>query len=121
DQSWCHTSPHKANRAPDAGIQLPLMHFKFTGSLLQKIDFAIESEGYDRQSADYRAYRDLLAIMMQRDASLLGRNSRRYSSKQDFIPSRILRFDAARGEILDDRTSAAKPTLQWEARGDRVA
>jgi hypothetical protein len=119
DEGCCHTSSHTANRAPNGGIQLPLMHFKFTGSLLRKIDFAIASEGYHNQSSDYRAYRDLLGVMMQRNASFLGSNSRKYSSKQDFIPNRILSIDLGRGETLDDHT--AMPARQQEAHGDPVA
>lgn len=117
DESCFHINSHKTNRAPADGIQLPLMHFKFTGSLLQKIDFAIESGGYDRQSSDYRAYRDLLGVMMQRDASLLGRNSRKYSSKQDFISNGILKFDVGGGELLKDH----RTNWPWAAQSDRVA
>ncbi|MBS0233711.1 MAG: glycosyltransferase family 2 protein [Proteobacteria bacterium] len=93
DDGWRYEGPHKANRPPDPGIQLPLLHFKFTSSLLQKVDFAIASEAYDQQSSEYRSYRDLLDVMIKSDASFLCDLSHKYSGKQDFLPNRILRFD----------------------------
>lgn len=92
DDDCSYESPHKANRPPSEGIQLPLMHFKFTSNLLQKIDFAIGSEVYDRQSSEYRSYRDLLDVMIKSDASFLCEISRKYSGSEDFLPSEILRF-----------------------------
>jgi len=96
DKATEHVGPHKLNRPPARDILLPLMHFKLTSSLLQKIDFAISSGNYHKQSAEYRSYRDLLAAMMEEDASFLCSSSRRYSSKNDFLNNRILQFDAAK-------------------------
>jgi Glycosyl transferase family 2 len=93
DKATEHLSPHKLNRPPAPGILLPLMHFKLTSSLLQKIEFAISSGNYHKQSAEYRSYRDLLAAMMEEDASFLDSCSRRYSGKADFLGNRILQFE----------------------------
>ncbi len=99
DEKTAHEGPHNLNRPPAPGIQLAVMHFKFTSNLLQKIDFAIASGSYHKQSAEYRSYRDLFASMMRDDASLLCSYSRRYSGKNDFLDNRILQFDALEAQV----------------------
>jgi hypothetical protein len=93
DDGYEYLSSHTVNRAPCRGLQLPLIHFKFTGSLFSKVNSAIASGAYHSQSADYRAYSDLLANMMASNSSFLCDCSRKYAGKRDFLRSGILRFD----------------------------
>jgi hypothetical protein len=92
-QEYEYLSPHTLNRAPCSGLQLPLVHFKFTGSLYGKINSAIASRAYHRQSAEYRGYHDLLTNMKMSEASFLCDFSRKYVNSSDFLGSGILRVD----------------------------
>jgi Glycosyl transferase family 2 len=88
-----YLSSHMLNRAPCRGVQLPLMHFKFTGSIFGKVHTAIGSGAYHRQSAEYLVYDDLLSAMLKSDASFLGQCSRSYGGAQDFVDCGISFFD----------------------------
>jgi hypothetical protein len=117
DDNCSYLSPHKANRGPNGGIQLPLMHFKFTSRLLSKIQHAITSESYHRQSSEYRSYRDLLDVTIKSDASFLCDISRRYCGPEDFIPNQILRFDVGNPQ----RLSMTRGTSNLGVISDHVA
>lgn len=87
-----HVNPHRINAAPRADIQLPLVHFKFTGNFAEKIAFAISSGAYNNNSMDYRAYAELLEEMRRGDGSFLCEVSRKYSASNDFIANELVRF-----------------------------
>jgi hypothetical protein len=70
---------------------LPIMHFKFTPDLPRKIDFAIASKGYNRASAGYRLYRDLLDRMKGENRPFLAPVSRRFRGWEDFVEAGIAR------------------------------
>jgi hypothetical protein len=85
--------------APADGLQLPLAHFKFTGSLAGKIASAVESEAYAMKSAKYHALAGLLATMRAKNASFRCHHSRKFESAQDFIPNGILRAEVLQSEM----------------------
>ncbi len=87
-----YLSPHTTNIAPSDGIQLPLIHFKFTGSLSRKIETAIASGAYHGNSSEYHAYERLLSEMRRAHGSFLWCHSRKYAGKNDFLKSGLLRF-----------------------------
>jgi hypothetical protein len=87
-----YLSARTTNVAPCDGIQLPLAHFKFTGSLARKIETAIASGAYHGNSSEYHAYERLLSEMKRTDASFLCSYSRKYADKSDLLKSGLLRF-----------------------------
>ena len=88
-----YSSSHNLNIPPDEGLQLPLVHFKFTGSLSAKVRSAVTSGAYSMKSAKYRTLDELLARMMAMDGTFLCKKSRKYSESKDFLRSGILRID----------------------------
>ena len=62
-QDYAYVSAHEINVPPAPKALLPLAHFKFTGSLRAKIEYAIKSGAYHNQSFEYRAYGQLLENM----------------------------------------------------------
>ena len=86
-----YSSSHSLNIPPDAEIQLPLVHFKFTGSLFSKVRTAVTSGAYSMKSAKYRTLDELLARMTAADGTFLCKNSRKYVDSKDFLRSGILR------------------------------
>lgn len=84
----CHT----VSKPVSTRYMLPIMHFKFTADLPRKIDFAIETGGYNRASRSYRLYRDLLERMQAEDRTFLCPISRRFRSHEDFEATGIARL-----------------------------
>lgn len=78
---------HQIAPPPTVGDHLAIMHFKFTGDLGRKLDYALESGGYFDGSRQYVELAQLLASMEQRNASFLGRRSRRLTSGADLYRS----------------------------------
>lgn len=85
-----YVHPHSLNTAPRSDIQLPLAHFKFTGSFASKTAAAMVKGAYF--SNDARVYVDLLDAMRRGDGSFLCDVSRRYSRSEDFVASELVRF-----------------------------
>jgi glycosyl transferase family 2 len=105
-----YVSSHTIERAPCSGMQLGLIHFKFTGSLVAKIDAAIASGAYHRQSETYYAYRALLSAMRDADGAFLWENSREYSCKRDLEIAVWQNYPNLRGEA----TLSSKFGRVWE-------
>ena len=76
---------------PVAPRVVPIMHFKFTADLGRKIEYALETGGYNQASRSYRLYATLIERMRARDASFLAPVSRRYRDPRDFADAGIAR------------------------------
>jgi hypothetical protein len=63
---------------------LPVLHFRFTGSLYRKIEIALAEGSYSGKSRDHRFLNALISRMSQTDPSFLYPASRCYSSFDDF-------------------------------------
>lgn len=85
-----YVHPHSLNAAPRSDIQLPLAHFKFTGSFAGKAFAAADKGTYF--SRDANIYVQLLEAMRRGDGSFLCDVSRRYSEPKDFVASELVRF-----------------------------
>ncbi len=108
-----YVTSHAISKPPASGTQLPLMHFKFTGSLAAKIDAAIATGSYSNKSAEYHLYRALLLAMRDSgNGSFLCADSREFRDKSDFIENGLLRFDAG-SEV---RPLAGEPSRDAYAR-----
>ena len=55
---------------PVAPRVVPMMHFKFTADLGRKIEYALETGGYNQASRSYRLYATLIERMRARDGGL---------------------------------------------------
>jgi hypothetical protein len=67
------------------------MHFKFTADLGRKIEYALETGGYNQASRSYRLYASLIERMRARDGAFVARVSRRYRGPRDFADAGIAR------------------------------
>jgi len=93
--------------SPEDRCHLGILHFKFDGDFLSKIDDAVERRQYWRDSVEYRAYRDAL-----RHDPLLSFHwaaSRRYRSARDLVACGLIEplLDFA-GVELDDHALGAR-------------
>jgi hypothetical protein len=76
-------SSHRTQKPPRTDLLLPMLHFKFTGALYNKVAFAIESTAYFDGSRKYVMLEELLRRMLDRKASFLGRHSTRFTGFED--------------------------------------
>lgn len=83
----CHLTSKPVGRAR----VIPIMHFKFTGDLGRKIEYALATGGYNQGSRSYRLYASLIDRMMKKDAAFTSKVSRRFTSHKDFVDAGIAR------------------------------
>ena len=76
---------------PVAPRVVPIMHFKFTTDLGRKIEYALETGGYNQGSRSYRLYATLIERMRARDGAFVAKVSRRYRAPRDFAEAGIAR------------------------------
>jgi hypothetical protein len=76
---------------PVAPRVIPIMHFKFTTDLGRKIEYALETGGYNQGSRSYRLYATLIERMRARDGAFVAKVSRRYRGPGDFAEAGIAR------------------------------
>ena len=88
-----YVTSHSLNVPPGDGLQLPLVHFKFSGHIFEKVRSAVTSGAYSMNSAKYRVLELLLAKMMDDNGTFLCKHSHRYSDSSDFLRSGIMRID----------------------------
>lgn len=93
-EDYEYLSSHSLNVAPTDGVLLPLIHFKFTGSLVEKIRGALESRAYYKESSEYQLYEKLLAKMRKADSFFICEHSRRYNDVSDLVRNGLVRFEA---------------------------
>jgi hypothetical protein len=85
-----YVHPHSLNVAPRDDVQLPLAHFKFTGSFSEKIAQSITRSSY--LAHNYTMFCGLVEAMRRAGGSFLCDVSRKYSGSQDFVESELIRF-----------------------------
>jgi hypothetical protein len=76
---------------PVAPRVIPIMHFKFTTDLGRKIEYALETSGYNQGSRSYRLYATLIERMREGDGSFVAKVSQRYQAPRDLIDAGIAR------------------------------
>ena len=76
-------NPHSVNLMATDNILLPIQHFRFCGTLFERIRAAVGDNNHHEQSLDYRMMSDLLRTMEMRDGSFLYRKSRPLHSFDD--------------------------------------
>lgn len=82
----CHVTSKPAARV--RGV-LPMMHFKFTADLGRKIDYALQTGGYNQGSRSYRLYADLIRRMKAQGGAFLAPVSRRWTGWRDVAESGV--------------------------------
>lgn len=87
DDSYFIT-PHNTNLPASTRYLLPIQHFRFSGSLGQKVRMALQDNSHFLDSSDYRLLMELLCTMMETDGSFLYRKSRPIESFDDFSQTR---------------------------------
>ena len=78
---------HTLNTAPATGLLLAISHYKFTGVLHHKIEYAVTSGAYSGNSRLYHGYHQLLEKMQQSGGGFLGPESVKFSSPRDYEKS----------------------------------
>ena len=81
-------SPHNTNLSASTNHLLPIQHFRFSGSLGQRMQTALMENSYFLDSSDYRLMSELLRTMRDQDGSFLYRNSRPLESFDNLIETR---------------------------------
>ena len=81
-------SPHYTNLSASTNHLLPIQHFRFSGSLGQRMQMALRENSYFLDSSDYRLMSELLRIMRDQDGSFLYRNSRPIESFENLVETR---------------------------------
>ena len=80
--------PHHTNLSASRRYLLPIQHFRFSGSLGQKMGMALSEKNHFLDSSDYRLLMELLRTMKERNASFLYRKSRPLDSFEDLVETR---------------------------------
>ena len=81
-------SPHNINLSASTNHLLPIQHFRFSGSLEQRMQMALRENSYFLDSSDYRLMSELLRTMQNQDGSFLYRNSRPLESFENLVETR---------------------------------
>ena len=81
-------SPHSTNLFATTNYLLPIQHFRFSGSLGQRMRMALRENSYFLDSSDYRLMSELLRIMRDQNGSFLYRNSRPFGSFESLVDTR---------------------------------
>ena len=76
-------SSHNINFHASRHHLVPIQHFRFAGSLYQKMQMGLREKSYFNGSLDHRLLWELLRTMEARNASFLYRNSRPLTSFED--------------------------------------
>ena len=82
------STPHNTNLSGSMRYLLPIQHFRFSGSLGQRIRMALRENSYFLDSSDYRLLMELLRTMTERNGSFLYRKSRPLESFEDLVETR---------------------------------
>ncbi|MFD0979879.1 glycosyltransferase family 2 protein [Tropicimonas aquimaris] len=82
---------HTIRPARTARMILPIRHYKFTPALSAKIDFALASGAYAKNSGQYKVFDDLLDVISEQGGSFLGEMSRPYTGFEGFKAAGIAR------------------------------
>ena len=77
-------TPHNTNLSASRHYLLPIQHFRFSGSLGQRVGMALRENTHFLNSSDYRLLMELLHTMKERNGSFLYRKSRPFESFEDF-------------------------------------
>lgn len=80
-------SSHTTSKPAQPGKLLPMMHYKFTGSLYEKMAYALESGAYFRGSRKYHMLEELLLRMSKSKGRFRGRFSKRFTGWDDIKAS----------------------------------
>ena len=83
-----HISSHHTNQVASDGYLLPIQHFRFSGSIFQKIEMAVREKSYYRGSLDHRLLAELLERMKEQNGSFLYPKSRRIDLFSNFVETR---------------------------------
>jgi len=75
---------HSVGAKASETLLLPIRHYKFNGSIAQRIKRATDTGCYADDSSEYVALEQLLIKMKQENKPFRGRNSRRYEGFEDF-------------------------------------
>ena len=78
-------TPHRTNLPGSTYYLLPIQHFRFSGSLGQKIRMALRDGSHFLGSSDYHLMMKLLCSMTEKNGSFLYRKSRPFESFDDFL------------------------------------
>ena len=81
-------NPHNTNLTGSGRYLLPIQHFRFCGSLVDRIRLALRDNSHFLGSADYRLMRALLLRMKERNGTFLYRKSRPLQSFEDLVETR---------------------------------
>ena len=76
-------TPHNTNLSASTRYLLPIQHFRFSGSLGQRVAMALRDNTHFLNSSDYRLLTELLRTMKERNGSFLYRKSRPLESFED--------------------------------------
>jgi len=79
---------HSTNLPGSMHYLLPIQHFRFSGSLGQRIRMALQNNSHFLCSSDYRLMKKLLCAMTEKSGSFLYRKSRLFESFDDFLETR---------------------------------
>ncbi|WP_068114516.1 glycosyltransferase family 2 protein [Tropicimonas marinistellae] len=82
---------HSIAKARSARIVLPIRHYKFTPALVAKVEFALATGAYTKNSGQYRLLDRLLATMAAGNGSFLCNSSHRYTGFDAFQHAGIAR------------------------------
>ena len=89
---WDHDcyfkSPHSTNLSASKNYLLPIQHFRFSGSLGQRIHTALRERTYFLDSSDYRLMSELLHAMRNKGGSFLYEKSKKLNHFEDFVDTR---------------------------------
>jgi hypothetical protein len=93
---WLPTSAyvgaHSLNIAPAADLLLPILHYKITAALFEKIDWATISKSYARLSWKYFALQELLRKMKSQEATFLCGDSMEFRDSSSLIEAGLADF-----------------------------
>ena len=81
-------SSHYTNLPGSKFHLLPIQHFRFSGSLGQKMETALRENNHFLNSSDYRLLSELLRTMKEQNGSFLYRKSRPLESFEDLAETR---------------------------------
>ena len=81
-------TPHHASLPASKHYLLPIQHFRFSGSLAQRVAMALRENSHFLDSSDYRLLSELLRTMKEMNGSFLYRKSRPLESFDDLAETR---------------------------------
>ena len=82
--------PHTPHYPVQSKFIFPLEHYKFTGQIFDRVQFAVTSNAHYKESIDYKYLALLLAQMEQEQASFLGPYSTRRGSFQAYLDTGVV-------------------------------